>query len=218
VEQQGVKKDSTNIRRREGAQASESCDRSLEINQQTKTTSRCKQWSKDGNGSTTWYMDGWREIEKDLYQEKRKKGKHPPIFLQHMGTKDRTYVETGYWNVFAGKVFEWQTNSTEAEETFWDGFGRNYTNSQSANQIRQDLICFFIAVITWNSNSVPLLEGLCSPNPCRFEFLVFPQLCRKAWEDRVEHSGNLAVERYGHISSACSKGIATPVTAAHHSI
>ena len=30
-----------------------------------------------------------------------------------------------------------------------------------------------IAFITWNSSLVPLLEGLCSSNPCRFEFSVF---------------------------------------------
>jgi len=30
-----------------------------------------------------------------------------------------------------------------------------------------------IAFITWNSNLVPLLVGLCSSNPCRFEFSVF---------------------------------------------
>ena len=29
------------------------------------------------------------------------------------------------------------------------------------------------AFITWNSNLVPLLEGLCSSNPCRFEFSIF---------------------------------------------
>ena len=30
-----------------------------------------------------------------------------------------------------------------------------------------------IAFITWNSNLVPLLEGLCASNPCRFEFSGF---------------------------------------------
>jgi len=30
-----------------------------------------------------------------------------------------------------------------------------------------------IAFITCNSNLVPLLEGLCSSNPCRFEFSIF---------------------------------------------
>ena len=30
-----------------------------------------------------------------------------------------------------------------------------------------------IAFITFNSNLVPLLEGLCSSNPCRFEFSIF---------------------------------------------
>jgi len=36
-----------------------------------------------------------------------------------------------------------------------------------------------IAFITWNSNLVPLLEGLCSSNPCRFEFSGFWGFCRK---------------------------------------
>ena len=30
-----------------------------------------------------------------------------------------------------------------------------------------------IAFIIWNSNAVPLLEGRCTSNPCRFEFSVF---------------------------------------------
>ena len=30
-----------------------------------------------------------------------------------------------------------------------------------------------IACITWNSNLVPLLEGVCTSHPCRFEFSVF---------------------------------------------
>ena len=30
-----------------------------------------------------------------------------------------------------------------------------------------------IAFVTCKSNLVPLLEGLCSSNPCRFEFSVF---------------------------------------------
>ena len=30
-----------------------------------------------------------------------------------------------------------------------------------------------IVFITCNTNLVPLLEGLCSSNPCRFEFSVF---------------------------------------------
>ena len=30
-----------------------------------------------------------------------------------------------------------------------------------------------IAFITWNSNLAPLIEGLCSSNPYRFEFSIF---------------------------------------------
>ena len=39
-----------------------------------------------------------------------------------------------------------------------------------------DVLCgfrFIITFTTWNSNLVPLLEGLCSSNPCRFEFPIF---------------------------------------------
>jgi len=34
-----------------------------------------------------------------------------------------------------------------------------------------------VAFITWNSNLVPLLEGLWSSNTCRFDFAVFWQSC-----------------------------------------
>ena len=135
---------------------------------------------------------------------------------------NRLHVVTGCRNVYARKVFEERTNSIEAKETFGDGFGRNYTNSQSSDQIRQVLISRVIdrllLLFYWNSNLVPLLEGLCSSNPCRFEFLGFSQLCRKEREAWGERSGNLAVERYGRINSACYEGIATTVTVAHHSI
>ena len=35
-----------------------------------------------------------------------------------------------------------------------------------------------VAFLTWNSNLVPLLEGLCTSNPCRFEFSGFMSFCR----------------------------------------
>jgi len=41
---------------------------------------------------------------------------------------------TGKFIIAAGKVFEPQTISMEAKETFGDGCGRNYANSQPANQ------------------------------------------------------------------------------------
>jgi len=40
-----------------------------------------------------------------------------------------------------------------------------------------------IAVITCNSNLEPLLEGLCSLNSCRFEFLVFWIFCWNRIDD-----------------------------------
>jgi len=70
--------------RRGGAQTTGSCDRSLEIHRQTKTTSRCKQWWEYGNGSTAWYIDGWGRFQKDLYQGEEKKGRHPPASLRYM--------------------------------------------------------------------------------------------------------------------------------------
>ena len=47
-----------------------------------------------------------------------------------------------------------------------------------------------IASITWNSNLVPLLEGLCTSNPCRFGFSVFwvlPESNRQPqdWQSRA---------------------------------
>ena len=44
------------------------------------------------------------------------------------------------------------------------------------------------------------------------------QLCRIAREARGESTDSLAVETHGHINSAGCEGMATTVTAAHHSI
>ena len=44
------------------------------------------------------------------------------------------------------------------------------------------------------------------------------RLCRKAREARGESTDGLAEETYGHINSAFCEGMATTVTAAHHSI
>jgi len=43
-------------------------------------------------------------------------------------------------------------------------------------------------------------------------------LCRIAREARGESTDGLAAEKYGHINSAGYEGMATTVTAAHHSI
>ena len=40
-----------------------------------------------------------------------------------------------------------------------------------------------IAFITCKSSLVPLLEGLCTSNPCRFEFSVFLSFCRNRTDD-----------------------------------
>ena len=175
------------ISRRGGVQAPGSCDRSLETNQQTKqtkTTSRCKIWPEYGNGSTAWYLDGWGEFQKDLYQAERKRGRHPPAFLRHMGSG--RHAETGCRRVYTGEVFEWQKNSMEAGEMFGDSGGRNYANSQFSNQTRQDAISRMSAVRN-----------------------------RVAWSERTD---GLAAETHGHIKCAGCEGMATTVTAAHHSI
>jgi len=72
---------------------------------------------------------------KRLVSRRWKKRKHPPAFLRHIHNK--LHAETGCRKVDAGKVFERQTNSMEAKETFGDGCGRNYTSSQSDNPNRQ---------------------------------------------------------------------------------
>jgi len=62
---------------------------------------------------------------------------------------------------------------------------RNYFNAYKIKQGRifgglwHPGCCWLIvAFITWNSNLVPLLEGLRSSNPCRFDFLVFGVFAR----------------------------------------
>jgi len=48
--------------------------------------------------------------------------------------------------------------------------------------------------------------------------VVEPQLCRIALESRGESTDGLTAETQGHINSAGCEGMATTVTAAHHSI
>ena len=42
---------------------------------------------------------------------------------------------------------------------------------------RRTIVLVIIAVITWNSNLVPLIEGLGSSNPYKFEFSGFLRMC-----------------------------------------
>jgi hypothetical protein len=72
-------------------------------------------------------MDACTEIQKHLYKEEEEKGRHPPAFLQHMGSG--LHVEKGCRKLHAVKVFEKQTNFMEAKETCGDGCNRNYANS-----------------------------------------------------------------------------------------
>jgi len=129
-------------------------------------TSRCKLWPEYGNGSTAWYMDGWGEFQKELYQGEGKKGRHPPVFLRHMGFG--LHAETGFRKVYAGEAFEWQKKSRkigpargncilylcmlmysgdlDANETIGDGGGWKYANSQFSDENRQDAISRVSAV------------------------------------------------------------------------
>jgi len=56
------------------------------------------------------------------------------------------HAETGCRKVYAGKVFQWQTDSMDAKEAFGDGCGSKYANSQSANQHRHNTISRVSAV------------------------------------------------------------------------
>jgi len=73
----------------------------------------------------------------NMYQGDGEKRKHPSTFIQQM-MSSRRHAEKGSRKAYAGKVFERQTNSMEVKETFGDGCGRNYADSQSANQNRQE--------------------------------------------------------------------------------
>ena len=72
--------------------------------------------------------------------------RNPVEFALSVGSVSGLHAATGCRKVYAGKVFERQTNSMEAKETFGDGCGRNYAYSQSDNQHRQDAISRVSAV------------------------------------------------------------------------
>ena len=63
-----------------------------------------------------------------------------------------------------------------------------------------------IAFITCKSSLVPLLEGLCTSNPCRFEFSVFLSFCRNRTDDlRIDSPAlrptELVLHRFGCVWS-----------------
>ena len=89
-------------------------------------------------------QDEWGGFQKDLYQGEEKKGRHPPAFLRHMGS--RLHAETGCRKVYVGEVSEWQKNPMAAKETTGDGGGRSYAISQFSDQNRQDAISRVSAV------------------------------------------------------------------------
>jgi hypothetical protein len=66
---------------------------------------------------------------------RKRKGRYPPAFSQHMGNRLHTvnHDETGCRKVCTGKVSEYWTNKFHrAKETFGDECVRNYANCQSA--------------------------------------------------------------------------------------
>jgi len=139
-------------------------------------------------------IHGWTKRDsKRLVSRRREKGEGSTNFSEavvlHMGSG--LHAETGCRKVYAGKVFQRQTNSMEAKETLGDGRGRNYTNSQSAHQNRRDAISRVSAQA---------------------------RLRRIAQEARGKNTDGLTVETYSHINSAGCEGMAMTVTAAHHSI
>jgi len=90
----------------------------------------------------TW-MDE-ESFKKDLYQGDVGKSKHAPAFLRHMGNGLQAEIACRKFD--AGKVFEQQTNSMQAKQTFGDGCGRKYANSQFVNLNRQNAISRVSAV------------------------------------------------------------------------
>ena len=83
-------------------------------------------------------------FKKDLYQGDVGKSKHAPAFLRHMGNGLQAEIACRKFD--AGKVFEQQTNSMQAKQTFGDGCGRKYANSQFVNLNRQNAISRVSAV------------------------------------------------------------------------
>jgi len=71
---------------------------------------------------------------------------HPPAFLRYKGS--RFHAETGCTKkLMLGKYrSDKKIQKLEAKETFGDGGGRNYDNSQFSNQNRQDAISRVSAV------------------------------------------------------------------------
>ena len=85
---------------------------------------------------------------------------------------------------------------------------------------RMAVLAFMIAFVTWNSNLVPLLEGLCTSNPCRFEFSVFFWIvCRNRTDDLRTASPTLwptelVLHRYWHpVSCATIKSYPSSTSA-----
>jgi len=89
---------------------------------------RCKQRSEYSN-FTTGFMVGLNR-----HVSRRMKKKEASINLFVIVVDFMLRQHTGKFIIAAGKVFEPQTNPMEAFDTFGDGCGSNYANSQSSNQ------------------------------------------------------------------------------------
>jgi len=70
----------------------------------------------------------------------KEKGKKGGIRQPFYGTWVEDFMLRQDVEGLAGKAFEWQTNCIKVKDTFEDGRGRNYANSQTSNQNRQDAL------------------------------------------------------------------------------
>ena len=90
-----------------------------------------------------------------------------------------------------GFQFSKETPSCWALCAFTGMHPRTQPQHEPLGLIHFTLPWFIIAFITWNSNLVPLLEGLCRSNSCRFEFPFFLGVCRNRTDDLSKNSPTL---------------------------
>jgi len=86
-----------------------------------------------------------RRVSRRLVSRRRKKGRHLPAFLRHMGSGLHVQGQDAGKFVLKKYLSE-KKNSMKLKETFGAGSGRNYSNSQFFNQNRQDAISRVSAV------------------------------------------------------------------------
>ena len=75
----------------------------------------------------------------------------------------------------AAKLLDYflRSNKSNINQSMQGWFDDMWLNGGLYPGTKDFLNWFMIAFITWNSNLVPLLEGLCTSNPCRFELTDF---------------------------------------------